>query len=279
MFLRDFWYVAAFGHEVTRKPRGRTILGEPIVFFRKENGEPVALEDRCVHRHLPLSMGKLVGDHLQCHYHGLRYDSTGQCVSVPGQNTIPPGARVRAYPVVERYKWLWAFMGDPSRADPAAIPDFHWLDDKAWGAKGSYLHVKANWQLIVDNLLDLTHLAFVHESTIGNAALVENAAVKVTRTADSVVVTRWIIDAPAPRPSSRRVASPRRSTDGRSLISRRPLICALMSGQPQPGPAPRRAGAPAAYRCAISTRSRLKPRPQAIISGARRMTSMSATRN
>jgi len=198
MFLKNFWYVAAFDHEVTRKPLSRTILGEPIVFFRKEDGTPAALEDRCVHRHLPLSMGKLVGDHLQCHYHGLRYDATGQCVRVPGQNAIPPSARVRAYPVVERYRWLWVFMGDPARADPDAIADFHWLDDPAWGAKGCYLHVKANWQLIVDNLLDLTHLAFVHESTIGNAALVDKAAVKVTRAADNVVVTRWTIDAPAP---------------------------------------------------------------------------------
>jgi phenylpropionate dioxygenase-like ring-hydroxylating dioxygenase large terminal subunit len=198
MFLKNFWYVAADDHEVTRKPLARMILGEPIVFFRKADDTPAALEDRCIHRHLPLSMGKLVGDHLQCHYHGLRYDCTGQCVKVPGQSTIPPSARVRSYPVVERYRWLWVFMGDPAQADPDMITDFHWLEDPAWGAKACYLHVKANWQLIVDNLLDLTHLAFVHESTIGNAALVDSAAVKVTRTEDNVVVTRWIIDAPAP---------------------------------------------------------------------------------
>ena len=143
-------------------------------------------------------MGKLVGDLLQCHYHGLRYDGSGQCVAVPGQNTVPPGARVKSYPVVERHRWLWIWMGDPALADPARITDFHWLDDPAWGAKACYLHVKANWQLIVDNLLDLTHLAFVHETTIGNAALVDNAEVKVARTPENVVVTRWIINAPAP---------------------------------------------------------------------------------
>jgi vanillate monooxygenase len=198
MFLRNFWYVAASDHEIGRKPMGRTILGEPVVFYRKEDGMPVALEDRCVHRHLPLSMGKLVGDELQCHYHGLRYDCTGQCVKVPGQNAVPPGARVKNYPVVERYRWLWIWMGDPELADPDKITDFHWFDDPGWGAKASYLHVKANWQLIVDNLLDLTHLAFVHESTIGNSALVDNASVKVTRAPNNVVVTRWIIDAPPP---------------------------------------------------------------------------------
>jgi vanillate O-demethylase monooxygenase subunit len=198
MFLRNFWYVAAYDHEVGHIPMGRMILGQPVVFFRTADGAPVALEDRCVHRHLPLSMGNTVGDHLQCHYHGLRYDRAGRCVKVPGQNAVPPSAHIKSYPVVERYHWLWIWMGDPALADPDRITDFHWFDDPAWGAKGSYLHVKANWQLIVDNLLDLTHLAFVHESTIGNAALVDKATVRVTRTADNVVVTRWTIDAPAP---------------------------------------------------------------------------------
>ena len=157
MFLRNYWYVAATDAEIERKPLGRIILGEPIVFYRLEDGTPVALEDRCAHRHLPLSMGKLVGDTLQCHYHGLRYDQTGTCVRVPGQDLIPRSARVRSYPVVERYHWLWIWMGDPALADPDKITDFHWLDDPNWGAKGQYLHVKGNWQLVVDNLLDLTH--------------------------------------------------------------------------------------------------------------------------
>src|SRR5215471_7863914 len=159
MFLRNYWYVAAYDHEIGRRPLGRIILGEPIVFYRLEDGTPVALEDRCAHRHLPLSMGTLVGDVLQCHYHGLRYDKTGTCVRVPGQDTIPRSARVKSYPVVERYHWLWIWMGDPALADPDKITDFHWFDDPNWGAKGEYLHVKGNWQLIVDNLLDLTHLA------------------------------------------------------------------------------------------------------------------------
>jgi phenylpropionate dioxygenase-like ring-hydroxylating dioxygenase large terminal subunit len=89
-------------------------------------------------------------------------------------------------------------MGDPALADPDQITDFHWFSDPNWGAKHSYLHVEANWQLVVDNLLDLTHLAFVHETTIGNMALVEHAAVKVQRAPNNVVVSRWIIDQPAP---------------------------------------------------------------------------------
>jgi phenylpropionate dioxygenase-like ring-hydroxylating dioxygenase large terminal subunit len=198
MFLRNFWYVGASDTEVRDRPLGRTILGEPIVFFRSKDGTLSAFEDRCPHRSLPLSMGKLVDDTLQCHYHGLRFDRSGKCVRVPGQDLIPSGARVKTYPVAERYHWIWIWMGDPALANPDDIPDFHWLDDPAWGAKTSYLHAEANWQLVVDNLLDLTHLAFVHETTIGNSALVENAAVKVQRSGDNVLVTRWMIDTPPP---------------------------------------------------------------------------------
>jgi vanillate O-demethylase monooxygenase subunit len=198
MFLRNHWYVAASAEEIGRKPLRRLLLSEPVVLFRSEAGKPVAFEDRCPHRHLPLSMGRLDGDVLQCHYHGLRFGTDGRCVRIPGQDQIPPNAQVRTFPVVERYKWVWIWMGDPAMADPDTIPDFHWLDDPNWGAKGAYLHVKANWQLVVDNLLDLTHLAFVHETTIGNAALAEHASVKVTRAPNNIVVTRWIIDQEPP---------------------------------------------------------------------------------
>ena len=198
MFLRNAWYVAATDREVGRTPLRRIIMNEPIVMYRTEAGAPVALEDRCVHRHLPLSMGKLVdGDILECLYHGLCYDTAGACVKVPGQPAVPPGARVKAYPMVERYHWVWIWMGDPALADPATITDFHWFDDPNWGAAQRYLHVKGNWQLVVDNLLDLTHLAFVHTTTIGTRALVD-AKVKVDRSPDDVLVTRWTIDAPAP---------------------------------------------------------------------------------
>ena len=198
MFLRNYWYVAASDAEIGRTPLSRVILGEPIVFFRTEQGTPVAFEDRCPHRQLPLSMGRLIGDELQCRYHGLRFGTDGRCVHIPGQDRIPQAAKARTYPVVERYHWVWIWMGDPALADPAAITDFHWLDDPEWGAKTSYLHVKANWQLVVDNLLDLTHLAFVHETTIGNLALAEHAKVNVTRAPNNVVVTRWIIDQDPP---------------------------------------------------------------------------------
>jgi phenylpropionate dioxygenase-like ring-hydroxylating dioxygenase large terminal subunit len=198
MLLYNHWYVAAWSSEIERKPLARTLLNDPVVLYRTEDNRVIAMEDRCPHRQLPLSMGKLVGDKLQCHYHGFQFDPLGKCVRIPGQEAIPSSAFARTFPVVERYRWVWIWMGDPALADPDLIPDYHWMEDENWGAKGTYLHVQANWQLIVDNLLDLTHLAFVHETTIGNAAVADHAAVKVTRTPNGVLVTRWMIDKPAP---------------------------------------------------------------------------------
>ena len=117
MFLRNSWYVAAWDREIGRQPLARMILGEPIVLYRQEDGRPVALEDRCCHRHLPLSLGQLEGDTLRCGYHGLRFDAGGRCIEIPSQAQIPPDAAIRSYPLVERFNWVWIWMGDPKRAD------------------------------------------------------------------------------------------------------------------------------------------------------------------
>ena len=199
MFLRNAWYVAAWDHEVTaEKPFGRILLNEPVVLYRKRDGGVVALEDRCCHRHFPLHRGCLVEDRLECGYHGLQYDETGQCVRIPGQSVVPDGVRVRSYPAVERHRWIWVWMGDPALADPALITDFHWMQDPAWRAKGTVFHVACNYELIIENLLDLSHLTFVHRSTIGNYATAEKAAVDVTRTERDVTVARWMVDTPPP---------------------------------------------------------------------------------
>ncbi len=105
-FLRDYWYVGAWSDEVTHKPLARTLLSESIVFYRKPDGKVVALEDRCAHRRLPLSMGAVIGDTIQCAYHGLVYDAAGKCIKIPGQDSVPAGARVRSYPVIERDQFV-----------------------------------------------------------------------------------------------------------------------------------------------------------------------------
>ena len=197
MFRKNCWYVAAWDHEVTQTPLARTLLCEPVVLFRKEDSEAVALEDRCCHRALPLSMGAVISDHLQCGYHGLEFNSLGQCVKIPGQDKIPPNAKVKSYPLVERWKWLWIWMGDPELADDSLIPNW-WFDHPEWEiVKGKYLKLACNYQLITDNLLDLSHLAYVHLNTLGTSDISE-FPIKTDRESDAVRMTRWILDRPAP---------------------------------------------------------------------------------
>ncbi len=200
MFLRNSWYVAAFENELGSQPLARTLLNEPIVIFRTEDGTPVALEDRCCHRSLPLSMGKVVGDNIQCGYHGLKFNASGTCVQVPGQTNIPPGAVVRSYPLVERWNWVWIWMGEPSKADEALIPNWWWADHPDWssikGCNGAPLYVACNYELITDNLMDVSHLSYVHSSSIGNAAVAENAP-KTERSERRITASRWVPDQPA----------------------------------------------------------------------------------
>ncbi|MEX2126117.1 MAG: aromatic ring-hydroxylating dioxygenase subunit alpha [Woeseia sp.] len=170
IFLKNCWYVAAWDHELLDgKKLARTILERPVVLFRGESGKYVALDDRCCHRGAPLSMGRVEGDCLRCMYHGMKYDPSGACVEVPGQERIPKTLRVHSFPIEERGHLLWIWMGDPALADPDLIVDYPPLHDPNWRGLPAYLHYKANWLLIVDNLSDLAHLAFVHTNTLGGS--------------------------------------------------------------------------------------------------------------
>ncbi|HWT35117.1 MAG TPA: Rieske 2Fe-2S domain-containing protein, partial [Paraburkholderia sp.] len=155
MFLRNAWYVAAWDAEVTRALMSVTILGEPVVLYRREDGAPVALEDACPHRKLPLSMGRLIGDHVECGYHGLTFDCEGACVRAPGSPRIPPGAKVRSYPLAERYGLLWIWMGHAEEADPSTIVQIDEWGDPAWGVnRGDAMTVACHYLYVTDNLLD-----------------------------------------------------------------------------------------------------------------------------
>ena len=176
MFVKNAWYVAGWSHEIGRTPLERWITNEPVVLYRTEGGRAVALEDRCAHRRAPLSKGKLMGDTIQCGYHSMTFDCEGNCVRLPGQAVIPKAAKVRNYPLVERFGWAWIWMGDPSLADPSLIPNFFWLDHPEWKPVGGTIHCESNYFLLIDNLLDLSHETFLHASTIGNAAVAEAAS-------------------------------------------------------------------------------------------------------
>jgi vanillate O-demethylase monooxygenase subunit len=195
MFVRNAWYVAAWDQEIGRDMLRRVILDEPVLLYRTIDGKAVALEDRCCHRQAPLSMGKLIGDIVKCPYHGLEFDPSGVCVKVPSQERIPPSAKVKSYPAVEKNHWIWIWTGDPAKADPALIEDFHWLDDPKWGYGGNYLHVEANYLLLVENLLDTTHLPFLHPTSLGTDAFAKSEF-EVTRHGERIQVARWLMDKP-----------------------------------------------------------------------------------
>jgi vanillate O-demethylase monooxygenase subunit len=194
-FIRDCWYAVAFSAEVGEGLLARTVLGHDIVLYRSGDGTPVALTDRCPHRLLPLSRGKRCGDRVQCGYHGLTFDASGTCVRVPGQERIPPAARVRAWPLTERYGLTFLWPGDPAAADPALLPAIPKWDDPGWGKSiGPRTHFTSNYLAILENLLDPAHTTFVHARTIGGAA----AADVVPRTeqrGDEIVAWRWVENA------------------------------------------------------------------------------------
>jgi phenylpropionate dioxygenase-like ring-hydroxylating dioxygenase large terminal subunit len=168
MWVTNAWYVAAWLHEIEPgRIHARTIIDQPLALYRTAAGALVALEDRCCHRFAPLSLGRLEGDELRCMYHGLKFAPDGRCVEIPGQKLIPQSACVRRYPVEVRGSWVWVWMGDAAKADPATIPPTLVLDDPAWRLRASHLDYAAHYLLIDDNLLDLSHLSFAHEKTLG----------------------------------------------------------------------------------------------------------------
>ena len=199
MFLRNHWYVAAWSDELGKTPLAVKMLNEDIVIYRKQDGTPVALEDRCAHRRLPLSEGKLIGDTIECAYHGLAYDCSGTCIKVPGQSRWPKKLGVKSYPVVERHRFIYIWMGDIEDADEALIVDFPLLTDPEWGVTKIHLDIKANYLLIIDNLLELSHVAYLHSSTIGNAPVAEDAVVSFHREGNAVRVAREMVDVPPAR--------------------------------------------------------------------------------
>jgi len=166
-FITNAWYVAGLGSEIGRKLLQRTILGRPLVLYRTQAGVPVALEDRCVHRSFPLSLSKLDGDTIVCGYHGMRYDCSGRCVEVPSQPQAGAGLGVRAFALVERGAFVWIWMGERP-ADPALIPDISdWAGSGSWPASTHYFDLKANYIALHENLLDLSHLSYLHADSFG----------------------------------------------------------------------------------------------------------------
>ena len=198
MFLRNSWYVIARSSEIEARLSALRILGENIVLYRTESGEPVALEDSCPHRRLPLSKGRLLNNNIECGYHGLQFDRSGQCVAAPTQDRVPPSARVRSYPLVDRWGLVWIWMGDAELSDDSLIIDIKNYDNPGWKiTTGDALTCACNYQYLTDNLLDPSHVAWVHRTSFA-APGTENTPVKITETDNGLIVHRWIYDQKPP---------------------------------------------------------------------------------
>ena len=172
-FLLNTWYMAAWADELIPDALlGRTIAGKSLVLFRDTLGKLQAIDDRCPHRFAPLHTGKLVGDSVQCPYHGLHFDGTGKCTHNPHSEKIPKAACVRSYKAVEKHTVLWVWLGEQELADEANIPDLSFFEEAPIHAKGKgYLPTEANYELLSDNIMDLSHVDYLHPTTLGGGAL------------------------------------------------------------------------------------------------------------
>jgi len=192
----DCWYLAAGSGEVTDELMSRRLLGRQVLLYRQRDGRVVALDDRCAHRALPLSLGRLVDDRVVCRYHGFTYDGTGECVLVPSQEHVPYGTRVVSYPVREEGPVVWIWLGDPRRARSAAPPRAPWLHDAAWSVLGGIRTVAAGYLLLHENALDRTHFAYVHPDTSHRGYLESPPPLEIEVTETSVSYARTFPAAP-----------------------------------------------------------------------------------
>jgi phenylpropionate dioxygenase-like ring-hydroxylating dioxygenase large terminal subunit len=194
-YVKNAWYVAGWAQDfVANKPVSIPILAEPIVIWRGSDNVLTALEDRCVHRLAPLSLGRCEGQKLRCMYHGLLYDRTGAVTEIPGQDLIPPHAKVRAYPVCEEHSWVWVWMGDVAACDESLIPPAVGFDDPHYILGNGQMDYVAEARLINDNLLDFSHLSYVHINSFGANEEWARERPKITLLEHGVRVERWIMD-------------------------------------------------------------------------------------
>ena len=195
-WVKDAWYVAATSDELADKPLGRRICGEPMAFFRDRTGQARALEDFCPHRGARLSLGFARDGDLVCGYHGLAVGCDGRVASMPGQNVERfPG--IRAFPVRERHGFIWVWPGDPETATRVELPRLAWAEDPAWTYGGGLFHVRSDYRLMIDNLMDLTHETYVHAGSIGQKEI-DEAPVETRLDGDQVVTTRHMTGIQAP---------------------------------------------------------------------------------
>ncbi len=198
MFVRNQWYVAGWDYEIDRQPLARTLCGEPVVLFRRFDRTAIALQDACPHRLLPLSMGIKEGDNIRCRYHGLLINPEGHAIEMPvPTERVHKSICTKAYPVVEKHRFVWVWIGDSEKADASKVPDFWPCSDPLWTFDGGYYPIQCDYRLVIDNLMDLSHETYVHQGSIGQPEIL-SAPIETQSNDNGVTVTRWMpgIDAP-----------------------------------------------------------------------------------
>ena len=180
-FIRNCWYVAGLSKEFkAEKLTGHKIANRPMVIWRTKEGKVVAFDNRCAHKRFPLSEGRLMDDgSLECAYHGLRYNDAGRCIAIPSQpdGKIPPQAKLNPFPIMEQNGLIWVWPGDPAKSNlckPPLVPE---IDDDEWETIDSGpMEVTANYLLLIENLLDITHFYPLHDGNIGD---IENSRIPI----------------------------------------------------------------------------------------------------
>lgn len=200
-FLRNCWYVAGWSHELVGGGLvHRKLLDEQVLLYRDSQGAAHAISNVCPHRFAPLHLGKVVGDTIECPYHGLRFNAQGRCVYNPdGDGKVPAGARLQVYPVAETLGAIWFWPGDPEKADPAKLPDLPYMDSPDYQPVRGYLHVRANYQFITDNLMDVSHLTTLHPDTLACEAITR-AKTKLIKDPDGTIWANRYSEATPPAP-------------------------------------------------------------------------------
>ena len=196
MFPKNAWYVACLPQDIDDKPLGRKVCGESMVFYRGPQGMATALEDFCPHRGAPLSLGSVIDGKLVCGYHGLEMGCDGKTIAMPGQR-VRGFPAVRAFPVIERYGFVWVWPGDAAQADPARLHHLAWAESPDWAYGGGMFHIRCDYRLMIDNLMDLTHETHVHATSIGQKEIDETPTRTVTE-GDEVITSRFMNGIMAP---------------------------------------------------------------------------------
>lgn len=191
-YLMNAWYAAAMASEVGPEDLfSRKLLDVSVLIYRKQDGTAVAMQDRCPHRFVPLHLGKRNGDDVVCAYHGLSFDCTGQCNHNPhGNGHIPQAAKVRSFPLAERYGFLWIWMGEEP-ADLNKLPDFSPLTEGHPNGVGfTYMYRKSNYELVTDNVMDLSHIDHLHGEIITTRGQLSPQVPKLRET-ENTISARW----------------------------------------------------------------------------------------